>query len=97
TGVAQRQARLVAGQMRRPAPPGARIAGILDLGFLTVREMGITWDFPALALFWLHVAYAACVAAIADAAGVLCPNVYSRPFDYARPLGGATGLGPPEA
>ncbi len=54
----------------------------LDIGFQTVREVGITWDFPALALFWLHMGHAACLAAMLDAMRRLCPNVYTRPFDY---------------
>jgi hypothetical protein len=60
----------------------ARIAGFLEMGWLTVREVGVTRDFPALALFWLHMAHAACFAAILDAARRLCPNVYTRPFLY---------------
>lgn len=59
-----------------------RIRGFLDMGFLTVREVGVTRDFPPLALFWLHMAHAACLAAILDAAGRTCPNVYTRPLDY---------------
>ena len=92
TGGAQRQARLVERHMFEGPVQGRRIAGLLDLGFLTVREIGITWDFPALALFWLHVAYAACLAVIADATRTLCPNVYSRPLDFARPLEERSGL-----
>jgi hypothetical protein len=60
----------------------ARIVGFLEMGWLTVREVGVTWDFPALALFWLHMAHAACFAAMLDAARRLCPNVYTRPFLY---------------
>jgi hypothetical protein len=59
-----------------------RTAVFLDIGFQTVREIGITWDFPALALFWLHMAHAACLAAMLDGLRRLCPNVYTRPFDY---------------
>ena len=59
-----------------------RTGVFLDIGFQTVREIGITWDFPALALFWLHMAHAACLAAMLDAMRHLCPNVYTRPFDY---------------
>jgi hypothetical protein len=92
TGGAQAQARLVEQHMFEGPVQGRRIAGILDLGFLTVQEIGITWDFPALALFWLHVAYAACLAVIADATRTLSPNVYSRPLDYARPLEKLSGL-----
>jgi hypothetical protein len=92
TGGADRQARLVEDAMFEPAVQAKRIAGLLELGFLTVREMGITWDYPALALFWLHVSYAACLAALADATRTLCPNVYSRPFDYTGRLEERTGL-----
>ena len=59
-----------------------RTAVFLGLGLDTVREIGITWDFPALALFWLHMAHAACLAVILDGMRRLCPNVYTRPFDY---------------
>lgn len=59
-----------------------RIGVFLDIGFETVREVGITWDFPALALFWLHMGHAACLAAMLDGTRLLCPNVYTRPFDY---------------
>jgi hypothetical protein len=59
-----------------------RTGVFLDIGFQTVREIGITWDFPALALFWLHMAHAACLAAMLDGMRRLCPNVYTRPFDY---------------
>jgi hypothetical protein len=71
-----------------------RIDVFLDTGFQTVREVGITWDFPALALFWLHMAYAACLAAMADGMRRLCPNVYTRPFGYVDEAerDGQTGL-----
>jgi len=59
-----------------------RTGVFLKIGFETVREVGITWDFPALALFWLHMAHAACLAAMLDGMRRLCPNVYTRPFDY---------------
>ena len=93
SGRLERQARLVEEQMFMGTVQGRRIAGILDLGFLTVQEMGITWDFPALSLFWVHIAYAACLAALADATRTLCPNLYSRPFDYTGRLERLTGLG----
>lgn len=54
----------------------------LDIGSQTAREVGITWDFPAMALFWLHMGHAACLAAMLDGMRRLCPNVYTRPFDY---------------
>jgi len=92
SGEAEGRARRVAEEMFRADVQARRIAGLLQLGFRTVREIGITWDYPALALFWLHVAYAACLAAIADATRTLCPNVYSRPFDYTGPLEERTGL-----
>ena len=73
--------------MAESAIQATRIAGYLELGRLTVREMGITWDFPALALFWLHMAYAALVAAQVDAQAISCPNVYTRPMPYVRKAG----------
>ncbi len=92
TGRFERQAGLVEREMFEPSVQAGRIEGFLDLGFLTVREIGITWDFPPLALFWLHMAYAALLAAIGDATRTLCPNVYTRPFDYTRRLEELTGL-----
>jgi hypothetical protein len=59
-----------------------RTGVFLDTGSKTVREVGITWDFPALALFWLHMAHASCLAAALDGMRRLCPNVFTRPFDY---------------
>lgn len=61
-----------------------RIAGFMEMGFLTVQEIGVTWDFPALALFWLHMAHAACLAAALDGARALCPNIFTRPLDSVR-------------
>ncbi len=72
--------------MYRPEIQMKRISGFLDMGFLTVREIGVTWDFPAVALFWLHMAHTACLAAMCDAAKKLCPNVYTRPLEYIRYL-----------
>lgn len=69
-----------------------RIEVLLDLGCLTVREIGVTWDFPELALFWLQMAHASCVAALADACGLACPNVFTRPFGHIRALERACGL-----
>ena len=68
--------------MYRPDIQQKRIGVFLNIGFETVREIGITWDFPSLALFWLHMAHAACLAVMLDGARRLCPNVYTRPFDY---------------
>jgi hypothetical protein len=82
TGRAAAQRETVGRLMYQPAIQSRRIAGFLEMGFLTVREIGITWDFPALALFWLQMAHAACVAAIFDGMGGVCPNVYTRPFGY---------------
>ncbi len=65
----------------------ARLTGFFDLAYLTVREIGVTWDYPPLALFWLQMAWAACLAALADGAGQLCPNLYTRPWPYMRVLG----------
>jgi hypothetical protein len=92
-GWGRRQAEAVEAAVFAPTVQGTRISGILGLGYLTVREIGITWDFPALALFWLHMAAAACLAALADALRSFCPNVYTRPFDYTRRLESASGIG----
>lgn len=59
-----------------------RMTVLLAIGFETVREIGFTWDFPALALFWLHMTFPACLSALVDGLGHFCPNVYTRPFDY---------------
>ncbi|HSM17489.1 MAG TPA: hypothetical protein VK845_10915 [Gemmatimonadales bacterium] len=69
-----------------------RIAGFLEMGFLTVQEIGVTWQFPALALFWIHLAYAACLAALVDGTKGLCPNVFTRPFDAVPRAEPAAGL-----
>lgn len=63
-----------------------RIAGILEMGYATVREIGVSWDSPAVALFWLHMGHAACVAALADGLGLLCPNIYTRPTATLREI-----------
>jgi hypothetical protein len=72
----------IARHMYRSNIQHKRTSVFLDIGFQTVREIGITWDFPALALFWLHMSYAACLAAMIDGMRLLCPNVYTRPLDY---------------
>ncbi len=76
------QCRSVANALYAPRIHERRVAGFMQMGFLTVREIGVTRDFPALALFWLHMAYAACAAAALDGARRLCPNVFTRPLDY---------------
>ena len=65
----------------------ARIAALLEMGYLVVREIGVTWDFPAMARFWLHIAYASCISAVADALGILCPNAYTKPLEAIRQVG----------
>lgn len=82
------------------ATPGLRarrIAGLMEMGFATVREIGVSWDAPAVALFWLHMGHSACLAALADGLGMLCPNVYTRPTETLRRvdamLGGTETLG----
>ncbi len=72
----------IAQHMARPEIQSRRVAVFLDTGFQAVREIGITWDFPALAMFWLHMAHAACLAALADGLHMLCPNIFTRPFDH---------------
>jgi hypothetical protein len=72
----------IANCMHQPEIQARRIGVFLETGFETVREIGITWDFPPLALFWLHIAHAACLSALADGFHLLCPNIYTRPFDY---------------
>jgi hypothetical protein len=69
-----------------------RIAVFLDMGYLTVREIGVTWDFPALARFWLQMGFAGCVAAMADACGLAAPNVFTRPFGHIETIERISGL-----
>lgn len=82
TGYATQQRSALHAKFYDPEIQAQRIGGFLEMGFLTVQEIGVTWDFPALALFWIHMASAACVATILDGARAFCPNVYTRPFDY---------------
>jgi hypothetical protein len=84
TGYATQQCEAVRRLMYRSDIQQIRISGLLNLGFYAVREIGVTWDFPGLALFWLHMAYAACLAALCDGFRLLCPNIYTRPFDWLR-------------
>lgn len=74
----------VRARWREPASIAPRLAAFLDMGWLTVREVGVTGDWPALARFWLHMAQAAALATLADAQGLACPNVYTRPLHWAR-------------
>lgn len=62
----------------------ARLASFLELGALTVREIGVTRDWPGLSLFWLHMAHSALLATCLDLHGQWCPNIYTRPLDAAR-------------
>jgi hypothetical protein len=78
--------------MYRPDIQQKRTAVFLETGFETVRELGVTWDFPALGLFWLHMAHSACLAAMLDGMRRLCPNVFTRPFDYLDDVGRRTRL-----
>lgn len=75
-----------------PAPQAARIAAQLEMARLTVQEVGISREHPAIALFWLQIAHAACVAALCDAHGLAAPNVYTRPLLHARRVEPACGL-----
>jgi hypothetical protein len=77
--------------LTRPAVQAARIEVFLDMPRLTVREIGVTGDFPALARFWLQMGHAGCLAALADLAGIACPNVYTRPFGALEALSERTG------
>jgi hypothetical protein len=74
-----------------PNVQARRIDVFMQMGYLTVREIGVTFDFPALAMFWLQMGHAGCIAALADATGILCPNVFTRPFGYAQELDRETG------
>lgn len=76
----------VRARWREPAALAPRLAAFLEMGWLTVREVGVTRDWPALARFWLHMAQAAATAVQADAAGLPCPNVYTRPLHWLRRL-----------
>lgn len=71
---------------KKPELRAQRIAGLMEMGFATVREIGVSWDSPAIALFWLHMGHAACIAALADGLGLLCPNVYTRPTGTLREI-----------
>ena len=68
-------------QLRTPSIQAARLNGIFEMGWATVYEIGVSWDFPSLARLWLQIAWSALLAVAADAAGRLAPNVYTRPFD----------------
>lgn len=81
---------------RTPAAVDRRVSAFLDTGRLTVREIGVSWDWPALGFFWLQIAGSALIAARLDAAGHWCPNVYTRPLAAAR-RAEALGGGPLEA
>jgi len=77
---------------QRPDIRAARCNVFLDVGWKTVREIGITWDFPALARFWLHMATASCIALGIDGLGRFCPNVFTRPLLYMEEIEAQTGL-----
>ncbi len=86
SGYATQQCKKVRRKMYDNTIQQDRITGFMDMGFYTVREIGVTWDFPALAMFWLHVAFAACLASMCDGIRHLCPNIYTRPSDYVKIL-----------
>jgi hypothetical protein len=92
TGQAAAQQEAVRLAMTQPDVRQKRLSGFFDMGFYTVREIGVTWDFPAMALFWVQIAYTAALAALLDAADSWCPNIYTRPFDYLCQAEQATGL-----
>jgi len=79
-------------EMYRPEVWHQRIAGFLQLAADTVREIGITWDFPPLALFWLHIALTACLSAACDGSRRFCPNIYTQPMVYLRDLAHELGV-----
>jgi hypothetical protein len=68
---------------REPGACSSRIEAFLELARLTVQEVGVSREHPAIAMFWLHMAHAACVGALCDAAGLAAPNVYTRPLEHA--------------
>lgn len=74
-----------------PQVRAARMNGLLEMGYATVLEVGVSWDFPQLALLWLQIAWCSLIAARADAQGRLVPNVYTRPFDALESLGKDAG------
>lgn len=76
----------------RPDIRAARWNVFLDVGWKTVREIGITWDFPELARFWLHMATSSCIALGIDGLGGFCPNVFTRPLPYLEEIEAKTGL-----
>lgn len=76
----------------RPDVRAARQNVFLDVGWKTVREIGISWDCPALARFWLHMAAASCVALGVDGLGGFCPNVFTRPLLHLAAIEAQTGL-----
>jgi len=76
----------------RPDIRTARWNVFLDVGWKTVREIGITWDFPELARFWLHMATSSCIALGIDGLGGFCPNVFTRPLLYLEKIEAQTGL-----
>lgn len=76
----------------RPDIRAARWNVFLDVGWKTVREIGITWDFPEMARFWLHMATSSCIALGIDGLGGFCPNVFTRPLLYLEEIEAQTGL-----
>ncbi len=78
--------------LHRPDISAARWGVFLDVGWKTVREIGITWDFPELARFWLHMAAASCIALGVDGLGAYCPNVFTRPLRHLDEIEARTGL-----
>lgn len=78
-------------RLYQPAVQRQRIEVLLDIGHLTVREIGVTWDEPPLARFWLQMAHASCLAALADASQLGCPNIFTRPFAHLPAIEQACG------
>lgn len=74
----------VRSEFASPENQRERITGFMGLGYNAVRETGVCGDFPEMAMFFHHAAAAALVAAMCDASGALCPNVFTRPMTWLR-------------
>lgn len=82
----------VLARWQEPAARASRVAGFLEMVRLTVRETGAAADCPPLALFFLHMAHAGLMAAVLDAAGRPCSNIYTRAPRFAAEAGALLGV-----